>query len=106
MLIRMHELAEQGSQFVIATHSPILMAYPESTIYSLTQEGIHESTLEETEHYQTTKLFFENRDRLFHHLFESKRSSNSAFYSASINKATRYRHRRIKRQFLFLTHVF
>ncbi|MED1557870.1 AAA family ATPase [Bacillus paramycoides] len=71
MLIRMHELAEQGSQFVIATHSPILMAYPESTIYSLTQEGIHESTLEETEHYQTTKLFFENRDRLFHHLFES-----------------------------------
>ena len=71
MLIRMHELAEQGSQFVIATHSPILMAYPESTIYSLTQEGIHESTLEETEHYQTTKLFFENRDRLFHHLFDS-----------------------------------
>ena len=71
MLIRMHELAEQGSQFVIATHSPILMTYPESTIYSLTQEGIHESTLEETEHYQTTKLFFENRDRLFHHLFES-----------------------------------
>ncbi|PFZ34741.1 AAA family ATPase [Bacillus wiedmannii] len=71
MLIRMHELAKQGSQFVIATHSPILMAYPESTIYSLTQEGIHESTLEETEHYQTTKLFFENRDRLFHHLFDS-----------------------------------
>ncbi|MEN1934540.1 AAA family ATPase [Paenibacillus sp. 102] len=71
MLIRMHELAKQGSQFIIATHSPILMAYPESTIYSLTQEGIHESTLEETEHYQTTKLFFENRDRLFHHLFQS-----------------------------------
>ncbi len=71
MLIRMHELAEQGSQFVIATHSPILMAYPESTIYSLTQEGIQESTLEDTEHYQTTKLFFENRDRLFHHLFNS-----------------------------------
>ncbi|WP_080743651.1 AAA family ATPase [Bacillus clarus] len=71
MLIRMHELAEQGSQFLIATHSPILMAYPESTIYSLTQDGIHESTLEDTEHYQTTKLFFENRDRLFHHLFDS-----------------------------------
>ncbi|WP_459500269.1 AAA family ATPase [Bacillus sp. C1] len=71
MLIRMHELAEQGSQFIIATHSPILMAYPETTIYSLTQEGIYESTLEETEHYQTTKLFFENRDRLFHHLFQS-----------------------------------
>ena len=71
MLIRMHELAKQGSQFIIATHSPILMAYPESHIYSLTQEGIRESELEETEHYQTTKLFFENRDRLFHHLFQS-----------------------------------
>ncbi|EEL49489.1 MULTISPECIES: AAA family ATPase [Bacillus cereus group] len=71
MLIRMHELVEQGSQFIIATHSPILMAYPESNIYSLTQEGIYESNLEETEHYQTTKLFFENRDRLFHHLFQS-----------------------------------
>ncbi|WP_243524111.1 AAA family ATPase [Bacillus pseudomycoides] len=71
MLIRMHELAEQGSQFIIATHSPILMAYPDSTLYSLTQEGIHESTLEETEHYQTTKLFFDNHDRLFQHLFPS-----------------------------------
>ncbi|MBC6974236.1 AAA family ATPase [Bacillus sp. Xin] len=71
MLIRMNELAGQGAQFIIATHSPILMAYPESAIYSLTQEGIRESTLEETEHYQTTKLFFENRDRLFHHLFQS-----------------------------------
>ncbi|MEH7457444.1 AAA family ATPase [Bacillus sp. JJ1127] len=42
-----------------------------SHIYSLTQEGIRESELEETEHYQTVKLFFENRDRLFHHLFQS-----------------------------------
>ncbi|PFE05785.1 AAA family ATPase [Bacillus cereus] len=71
MLIRMHELAEQGAQFIIATHSPILMAYPESSIYSFSQEGITETTLEETEHYQTMKLFFENRDRLFHHLFQS-----------------------------------
>ncbi|WP_017151065.1 AAA family ATPase [Bacillus bingmayongensis] len=71
MLIRMHELAEQGSQFIIATHSPILMAYPESSIYSFSQEGITEATLEETEHYQTMKLFFENRARLFHHLFQS-----------------------------------
>ncbi|PGA74564.1 AAA family ATPase [Bacillus pseudomycoides] len=71
MLIRMRELAEKGSQFIIATHSPILMAYPESNIYSFSQEGITEAILEETEHYQTMKLFLENRDRLFHHLFQS-----------------------------------
>ncbi|KEK25955.1 AAA family ATPase [Bacillus gaemokensis] len=71
MLIRMHELAQQGSQFIIATHSPILMAYPQANIYSFSQEGITGATLEETEHYQTMKLFFENRDRLFHHLFQS-----------------------------------
>ncbi|PEI91872.1 AAA family ATPase [Bacillus pseudomycoides] len=71
LLIRMHELAEKGSQFIIAAHSPILMAYPESNIYSFSQEGITEAILEETEHYQTMKLFFENRDRLFHHLFQS-----------------------------------
>ncbi|PHB29337.1 AAA family ATPase [Bacillus pseudomycoides] len=71
MLIRMRELAEKGSQFIIATHSPILMAYPESNIYFFSQEGITEAILEETEHYQTMKLFFENRDRLFHHLFQS-----------------------------------
>ena len=107
MLIRMHELAEQGSQFVIATHSPILMAYPESTIYSLTQEGIHESALEDTEHYQTTKLFFENRDRLFHHLFNSKRSSDCCcFYSASINNATPIPPPTHREAIPFLTRVF
>lgn len=69
MLIRMHELIDEGAQFIIATHSPILMGYPDATMYSLHQEKIQEITLEETEHYQTMKLFFEDRERLFHHLF-------------------------------------
>lgn len=71
MLIRMHELIDEGAQFIIATHSPILMGYPDATMYSLHQEKIQEITLEETEHYQTMKLFFEDRERLFHHLFRS-----------------------------------
>ncbi|MEI4803152.1 AAA family ATPase [Bacillus sp. NPDC077411] len=71
MLIRMHELINQNAQFIIATHSPILMAYPDAIMYSLHQEKIQEITLEETEHYQTMKLFFEDRERLFHHLFRS-----------------------------------
>lgn len=71
MLTRMHELIDENSQFIIATHSPILMAYPNSQIYYLEQGGIREVALEETEHYQTMKLFFNNKDRLFHHLFQS-----------------------------------
>jgi predicted ATPase len=57
MLSRMHELAESGSQFIIATHSPILMAYPNSTIYELTEEQITKTDYENTEHYIVTKDF-------------------------------------------------
>ena len=38
-LVRMHDLVGQGCQFVIATHSPLLMAYPEATIYQFTDDG-------------------------------------------------------------------
>jgi len=64
MLARIHELVEQGSQFIIATHSPILMAYPEATIYNLTPDGIEEKELEETEHFIIMKQFMNNRERM------------------------------------------
>lgn len=69
MLSRINELVEQGSQFIISTHSPVLMAYPESAIMQLTGEGMEEVTLEETSHYSLMKQFFENKDRMLHHLF-------------------------------------
>ena len=53
---------EGGSQFVIATHSPILMAYPDATIYHLAAEGgISPIDYEETEHYRVTRDFLNNR---------------------------------------------
>lgn len=70
MLARIHELVQQGSQFIIATHSPILMAYPDATIMELTEAGVKESTLEETSHYSIMKQFFEDKNRLLHHLFQ------------------------------------
>ncbi|MYL59547.1 AAA family ATPase [Virgibacillus halodenitrificans] len=70
MLARMHELVQQGSQFIISTHSPILMAYPNSKITQLTQEGMQETRLEETSHYTIMKQFFEDKDRLLYHLFD------------------------------------
>ncbi len=70
MLSRIDELVHDNSQFIIATHSPIIMAYPSAKIYELTEEGIHETKLEHTNHYQLMKQFFEDKDRLLHHLFQ------------------------------------
>ncbi|RIU93389.1 AAA family ATPase [Oceanobacillus picturae] len=70
MLARIHELVNEGAQFIISTHSPILMAYPGAKLIELTEDGMQETALEETGHYRTMKQFFENKDRLLHHLFE------------------------------------
>ncbi|KMK75601.1 AAA family ATPase [Alkalihalobacillus pseudalcaliphilus] len=70
LLARIHELIENGSQFIISTHSPLLMAYPESTLYQLNEVGISTVTLEETEHYQIMEQFFNDKQRLFYHLFQ------------------------------------
>ncbi|HUG83999.1 MAG TPA: AAA family ATPase, partial [Euzebya sp.] len=41
LLARMHDLVVQGSQFLLATHSPLLMAYPDALVYELDETGIH-----------------------------------------------------------------
>ena len=70
MLARMRQLVEDdGSQFVIATHSPILMAYPDAWIYELSARGIQRVRYEETEHYRITRDFLVGRERFFKHLF-------------------------------------
>ncbi|VDG96973.1 cytochrome c biogenesis protein CcmA [Lysinibacillus sphaericus] len=70
MLSRIHELVTEGSQFIISTHSPILMAYPTAFIYQLENEGMREVELEDTPHYSIMNQFFSDRDRLLHHLFK------------------------------------
>ena len=70
LLAAMYDLVERrGSQFVVATHSPILMAYPNATIYHLDVGGIRQIAYEETDHYRTTRDFLDNRERYFKHLF-------------------------------------
>lgn len=51
MIARMHELVGKKSQFVVATHSPILMAYPNAWIYQIGKAGLERVRLEDTEHY-------------------------------------------------------
>jgi predicted ATPase len=72
LLARMHQLTQAGSQFIIATHSPIIMAYPEATIYSLSGGAIRPIAYEDTEHYKVTRGFLENPARSFRVLFEQE----------------------------------
>lgn len=65
-----HQLVEKGSQFIIATHSPILMAYPRSKIYQITQSGFEVVKYEDTEHYVITKDFLEQHEKMVHYLME------------------------------------
>ena len=64
VLSRIHDLVLESSQFLIATHSPILMAYPECTIYLCDKEGIGRVAYEDTEHFQVTRDFLADPARM------------------------------------------
>ncbi|HIS77430.1 MAG TPA: AAA family ATPase [Candidatus Merdivicinus excrementipullorum] len=69
MLRRMRELAENGSQLIIATHSPILLAYPDCWIYEFSQKGIRRVEYEETEQFRITRDFLNNYPKALEELF-------------------------------------
>jgi predicted ATPase len=71
-LVRMHELLDDGSQFIIATHAPIVLAYPRATIYRLDDRGLNPVEYEETEHVQLTRDFLQNRQRYLQQLFKPR----------------------------------
>jgi len=66
VITRMHDLVQQKSQFIIATHSPILMAYPQAYIYAFSPKGIERVAYEKTEHYRLTRDFLSNPQRMLH----------------------------------------
>jgi len=67
------EISDTGkAQFIIATHSPILMAYPKAQFFYINNGIIEETSFDETEHYEITKTFLENPDRYFKHLFDNR----------------------------------
>jgi len=64
LLARMHDLVRDASQFIIATHSPILMAYPNAVIYTLENESIQKIDYTDTEHFVVTKQFLNNHEKM------------------------------------------
>ena len=62
-LVLLHDYIQRGGQFVIATHSPIIMSYPESWIHLFDANGIRRIEYKDTEHYQVTHDFLANPSR-------------------------------------------
>jgi len=65
-------LVKEGCQFIIATHSPILLAYPNAKILSFDATGIHEIAYEDTEHYAITRDFLNHYPRRLQQLFQDE----------------------------------
>ena len=63
-LTRIHQLVLMACQFVIATHSPIIMAYPDAQILQFTADAISAIDYSETEHFFITREFLNHRDRM------------------------------------------
>ncbi len=67
------DLTKKGSQFIISTHSPILMGFPGAQILQLSENRIEEVEYESTDHYLITQQFLENPQIMFKYLFEENR---------------------------------
>ena len=70
LLCEMKRLVHADSQLIIATHSPILMAFPGAEILELTPNGIRSISFDQTEHYRVTKQFIDDPKRMIHYLLE------------------------------------
>ena len=71
LLLEIMECARDNSQFIIVTHSPILLGIPEAEILSFDEGQIHTCTYEETDSYQVTKMFIDSREQILKRLLES-----------------------------------
>lgn len=70
LMAEIDALVKDNSQFIIATHSPILMTFPNAEIFEFSQNGINTVEYRDTEHYQLTKRFLENPERMLRYLLD------------------------------------
>lgn len=71
---RFYDLARNGSQFVIATHSPIIMAFPDAMIYVLSVTGPHRSKWEDLDHVRILREFMNHKDTVIGELLSDPKS--------------------------------
>ncbi|MBQ7089575.1 MAG: AAA family ATPase [Clostridia bacterium] len=72
LIAEIHGLVQKNSQFIIATHSPILMAFPNAQLLEFSEDGICETNYRETEHYRVTKGFLNDPEKMLHYLLNEQ----------------------------------
>lgn len=69
LLCLIDELVKKDSQFIIASHSPIILAYPNADIFEFSETGLEKKSYKETESYSITKAFLDDPERMMNLLF-------------------------------------
>lgn len=64
LLMEIYNCAKSGSQFIIVSHSPILLSIPGAEILTFDDGPVHPCSYEETDSYQITKMFIDNREQI------------------------------------------
>jgi predicted ATPase len=70
LMVLMHESVKKGCQFIVATHSPILMAFPGATILNFDERPVRSIAYDEIEHVSFMKSFLNNPERMLRDLFD------------------------------------
>lgn len=68
LMVCMKELVKNNSQFIISTHSPILMTFPDAEVLEITEDGIRSVNYKDTEHYIVTKRFMDAPEKMVEEL--------------------------------------
>ncbi len=76
LLLHISEMAKNGSQFFIATHSTLLLGTPDAEIFNFSEEGVNKCRYEDTDSYQITSMFINDRERLLNYLFGNDKEKN------------------------------
>lgn len=71
LLMEIDRCAKEDSQFIIVTHSPILLGIPGAEILSFDEGGVHPCAYEDTDSYQVTEIFMNHREQLLKRLLET-----------------------------------
>ncbi len=71
-LVEIHRLVRMESQFIIATHSPILLSYPRSTIYQIDGSGVEKVAYTDTDHYEVTRNFLNRHEMMLSELLDDE----------------------------------
>lgn len=70
LLLEISRCVQEGSQFFMVSHSPILLALPDAELLTFDRGAVHACTYEETDSYQITKMFIQNREKILAELLE------------------------------------